>query len=103
VEKGIFVMPFTSADTNFERIVLAVEQTTYVDGRTVSYATRLNDDLQLRRLDRIRLAMYLEEAFDVEIPDEAVERFDTVGDIANYVSRWSLGSTDVSPHTWQRV
>jgi acyl carrier protein len=91
-----------SADINFDKVILAVEQTIYLDGRSISGTTRLADDLQLRRFDRIRLAMYLEENFDVEIPDEAVERFDTVADIARYLSRWSLGSNN-STHTWLRA
>jgi acyl carrier protein len=96
-------MRFTSADSNLDKVVLAVEQTIYLDGRTVCSSTRLNDDLQLRRFDRIRLVMYLEETFDVELADDAVERFNTVGDIADYMNRRSLGNTDASSFTWLRA
>jgi acyl carrier protein len=96
-------MQFTSADVDFDKVVLAIKETVYLDGRIVSSDTRLNHDLQLRPFDRIRLAMYLEETFDVEIPDDDVRRFDTVGDIANYIGRWSLGGTDVSAYTWLRA
>lgn len=74
----------------FEKVVLAVEQTVYVEASSVSPASRLADDLRLGRFGRFRLALYLEETFDVELPDEDVERFDTVGDIVRYMDRWSF-------------
>jgi Phosphopantetheine attachment site len=49
-----------------------------------------------RGFGRIRLALHLEETFDVELSDEAVKTFDTVGDIVHYMSRWSLGHADGS-------
>ena len=79
----------------FEKVVMAVEQTTYITGTSLSSASRLVDDLRLGRFGRIRLALYLEEAFDVEIPDEAVDCFDTVGDIVRYVSRWCMSGADL--------
>lgn len=78
----------------FEKVVLAVEQTIYTTGTSLSPASRLADDLRLGRFGRIRLALYLEETFEVEIPDEDVDRFDTVGDIVRYVSRWCADGTD---------
>lgn len=96
-------MQFTSADVDFDKVVSAIEETVYLGGRIVCSSTRLNHDLQLRPFDRIRLAMYLEETFDVEIPDDDVQRFDTVGDIANYIGRWTLGGTGVSAYTWLRA
>jgi acyl carrier protein len=79
----------------FEKVVLAVEQTVHTTGASLSPASHLADDLRLGRFGRIRLALYLEETFDVEIPDEAVDRFDTVGDIVRYVSRWCLDDDDL--------
>lgn len=93
-------MWFTSSKSIYDKVILAVEQTVYVQGDAVSPATRLVDDLQLGRLGRIRLAMYLEEAFDLEISDDAVEYFDTIGDITLYLSRWSLENVDLSPQSW---
>jgi acyl carrier protein len=96
-------MPFTPGGTIFGKVVLAVEQTLHIEGNTLSPATRLVDDLLLGRFDRIRLAMHLEETFDLEIPDDAIECFATVGDIALYLSRWSLGTPDVSAQSWLRA
>jgi acyl carrier protein len=79
----------------FEKVVLAVEQTVYSTGTSLSPASRLADDLRLGRFGRIRLALYLEETFDVEIPDDVADRFDTVGDIVRYVSQWCPGGTNM--------
>ena len=88
-------MPPASSDAVFDKVIIAVEQTLYVEGRSLSAETRLVDDLRLGKFGRIRLAIYLEETFDVEISDDAVECFDTVGDIARYMSRWTVGSADL--------
>jgi acyl carrier protein len=96
-------MQISSGDAIFNKVVSAVEQTVYTEGRSLSPATRLVDDLSLGRFGRIRLAMYLEETFDLEISDHAIECFDTVGDIALYMSRWSLESADLPAHPWLRA
>jgi acyl carrier protein len=82
----------------FEKVILAVEQTVYIEGTNLSPASRLSDDLRLGRFGRIRLALYLEETFDVEVPDDEMDRFDTVGDIVRYMNRWSLENADPAGH-----
>jgi acyl carrier protein len=74
----------------FKDVLLAVEQTVFVGELRLSAASRLADDLKLGRFGRIRLALYLEETFDVELPDEDVVGFNTVGDIVRYMNRWSF-------------
>jgi acyl carrier protein len=86
-------------DTVFEKVVQAVEQTVYIAGKSVTPTSRLVDDLRLGRFARLKLALYLEETFEVEIPDEAVAHFATVGDIVRYMSRWSLQSLDFLEHS----
>lgn len=93
-------MQSTSGDVIFKKVVLAVEQTLYIEGHALSTTTRLVDDLQLGRFGRVRLALYLEETFDVEISDDAVDCFETVGDIALYMSRWSLETAEPTMHSW---
>lgn len=72
-----------------ERVMQAVAQTVFLDQYVLTPATRIADDLGIGRFGRIRLALYLEESFDMEIPDEAVERFSTLADIIRYMRRWS--------------
>ena len=67
-------------------VILAVERTTYVGDREVSSETRLACDLALGRFRRLKLAIYLEEIFDIELSDEALERFVTVADIVKHIS-----------------
>ena len=43
------------------------------------------DDLGADSLDIVELVMALEEAFDVEIPDEDAERIQTIGDAMAYL------------------
>ena len=87
-------MPSKMRDMVFDKVVTAVEQTVYVGGESVTPTSRLVDDLRVGRFARLKLALYLEETFEVEISDEAVAHFDTVGDIVRYMSRWSLASLD---------
>ena len=43
------------------------------------------EDLGADSLDTVELVMALEEAFDIEIPDEAAEGIATVGDAVKYI------------------
>lgn len=70
-----------------DQVALAIEQTTHIDPADITADTRIVDDLGLGRFGRMRLAMYLEEAFDLELSNEAVGRFVTVADIVSYYSR----------------
>ncbi len=78
-----------AAVNNFvsSKVALAIGHAVFVEPSEISEATRLGDDLELGRFGRLKLAIYLEEAFDLELPDEVLERFKTVADIVDYVSR----------------
>ena len=69
-----------------DRVILAIKQTTYTGDQKVTPETRLTGDLALGGFDRLKLAMYLEEAFDVELSDDVLERAVTVADIIKYIS-----------------
>jgi len=51
----------------------------------IGLKTRFKEDLGIDSLSSIELLMKLEEAFGLEIPDEAAEKFLTVEDVINYL------------------
>ncbi len=46
---------------------------------------RIVEDLGADSLDRVELVMSLEEAFGIEIPDDAALKLLTVGDVVNFI------------------
>lgn len=63
-----------------------VGKVTGVAPRQLGRETRL-DELGLDSLARIDLAVAAEDAYKIELPDEALERFATVGDLMDYLQR----------------
>jgi len=53
----------------------------------VGLDTNLADDLDADELDRVSVVMRLEEEFDLEIPDEEVEKLKTVRDVCEYIKQ----------------
>lgn len=70
----------------FDRVILAIKQTIYTGDKKVTSETRLTCDLALGSFDKLKLAIYLEEAFDVELSDDVLERAVTISDIIKYIS-----------------
>src|SRR5438128_2197637 len=75
-------------------VILAVEQTTATGDYGITSATRLADDLQLGRFGLLKLALSLEEVFEIELPDETLKRFSTIGDIVKYLNRHYFQDTE---------
>ena len=69
-----------------DRVILAIGQTTHLGDQKVTLETRLTCDLALGGFGRLKLAIYLEEVFDVELSDDILERAVTVADIVKYIS-----------------
>ena len=58
-----------------------------VEESEVTPAASFVDDLGADSLDRVELIMALEEAFDLEIPDEQAEQIKTVQDAVDYIEK----------------
>ncbi len=58
-----------------------------VDPTVVARDKRLREDLGLDSLTLIEVAVAAEDAFGVPLPDEDLERFQTVGDVIDYVQQ----------------
>ena len=56
-----------------------------VDEGKVSEGASFIDDLGADSLDTVELVMAFEEEFSVEIPDDAAEKIQTVGDAINFI------------------
>ncbi len=52
----------------------------------ITPATSLRDDLGADSLDLVEIVMACEEEFGVQIPDSDFDRFQTVGDVVEYLS-----------------
>ncbi|TVS04190.1 MAG: acyl carrier protein [Cyanobium sp. PLM2.Bin73] len=69
----------------FEKVRSIVADQLSVDAAEVKSESNFQNDLGADSLDTVELVMALEEAFDIEIPDEAAEGIATVGDAVNYI------------------
>lgn len=69
----------------FDKVKELVADQLDVDAEKVTADANLQDDLGADSLDVVDLVMALEDEFEIEIPDEAVETIKTVGDIAKYI------------------
>ena len=49
--------------------------------------TNLMKDLEADSLDAVEIIMAIEDEYDIEIPDEDAEKFQTIGDIVSYVEK----------------
>ena len=55
------------------------------DEEAVTLEANLKEDLEADSLDAVELIMAIEEAFELEIPDEMATKMETVKDIVTYV------------------
>jgi acyl carrier protein len=69
----------------FKKVRAIIVDQLDVDEDKVKVEASITDDLGADSLDAVDLVMSLEEEFDIEIPDEQVENFKTVGDIVKFI------------------
>ena len=69
----------------FERIQEIIADKLSIDVEEITLDSSFIDDLNADSLDIVELIMALEDELEMEIPDEDVENFKTVGDVVNYV------------------
>lgn len=69
----------------FDKIKDIIVDQLDIDADKVTMGASITDDLGADSLDVVDLVMSLEEEFDMEIPDDAVEGIKTVGDIVKYI------------------
>ncbi len=68
-----------------DRVKKIVVEHLAVDEAKVVPTASFIDDLSADSLDIVELVMAFEEAFEVEIPEDAAEKIQTVGDAVRYI------------------
>ena len=69
----------------FEKVKsIRADQLDVEEEKVVAEAS-ITEDLGADSLDMVDLVMSIEEEFDIEVPDEAVENIKTVGDVVAYI------------------
>lgn len=74
----------------FEKIREIIMEQLNVDEDSVSMSTHLMKDLEADSLDAVEIIMAIEDEFEIEIPDEQAEKFQSVADIVKYVEDKTL-------------
>jgi len=74
-----------SQEAILEKVRSIVAEQLSVEAGEVKPDSNFQNDLGADSLDTVELVMALEEAFDIEIPDEAAEGIATVGDAVKYI------------------
>ena len=70
-----------------ERVIDIVAEQLGVNKEQITLATSFVNDLGADSLDTVELVMELEEEFDVNIPDDAAEKIQTVGQAVEYIEK----------------
>lgn len=69
----------------FDKIKAILVDQLDVEEDLVTMDASIMDDLGADSLDVADIVMSLEEDFDIEVPDEQLQNFKTVGDIVKYI------------------
>ena len=68
-----------------EKVKMILSNQFDVEEDAITPETKIADDLGADSLDVVDMLMSLEDEFDVEIPDEEIERIRTVGELVTYI------------------
>ena len=74
-----------SKEEILQKVCSIVSEQLSVESGEVKSDTNFQNDLGADSLDTVELVMALEEAFDIEIPDEAAEGIASVGDAVKFI------------------
>ena len=69
----------------FEKVRELLCEQLELDENQVTMDSSIVDDLGADSLDLVDMLMTLEDQFDLEVPDEDVEKIKTVGDLVRYI------------------
>ncbi len=69
----------------FEKLQEIIAEVLSIDAEDITMSTTFVDDLGADSLDVFQIIMGIEEEFDIEIPQDAVEHIVTVGDAVEQI------------------
>jgi len=69
----------------FDKVKGIIAERLSVDESKIAEGSSFIEDLGADSLDTVELIMQLEEAFNIQIPDEDAEKISTVGDAVKYI------------------
>ena len=70
-----------------ERVIEIVAEQLGVEKEKITRDTHFVNDLGADSLDTVELVMELEEEFDINIPDDAAEKIQTVGQAIDFIEK----------------
>jgi acyl carrier protein len=76
-----------------DRVIDIVAEQLGVNKEQVTPETSFVNDLGADSLDTVELVMELEEEFDINIPDDAAEKIQTVGQAIEYIEKAQASGT----------
>lgn len=69
----------------FEKIKAILCEQLDLEEEKVTMESDIVEDFEADSLDVVDLVMSIEDEFGVEVPDEEIENFKTVGDVVRYI------------------
>ena len=72
-------------DEIFERIRSMLAEQLEIDEDRITMDSNIMADFDAHSLDLVDMVMSLEDEFGIEVPDEDVEKFHTVGDVVRFI------------------
>ena len=69
----------------FEKLKEILAEQLDVDADSITKDSLLIEDLGADSLDAIDIVMSVEDEIKIEVPDEIIEKIETVGDMLNYI------------------
>ena len=69
----------------FEELAKILDEQLHLNGMEITPESRIKEDLGADSLDLIDLAMSIEDEFEIELSDDAIEHIKTVGDMVSYI------------------
>ena len=76
-----------------DRVIGIVSEQLGVDKEKVTHDTSFVNDLGADSLDTVELVMELEEEFEIDIPDDAAEKIQTVGQAIEFIEQTQTSSS----------